>query len=58
MFAAYNFLIFLHTQINEPKISKKIISEYFGKGVLIFNKIFGADICENLLAAKIERNCT
>ena len=36
-FAAYNFLIFLDTQMHEPKISEKTISEYFGNGVLVYS---------------------
>ena len=35
-FAPKNFLIFLDTQLHEPKISKKTISEFFGNGVLVF----------------------
>ena len=34
--APYNFLIFLDTQLHEPKISEKTISEFFGDGVLVF----------------------
>ena len=29
-------LVFLDTQLHEPKISKKIISEFFGHGVFVF----------------------
>ena len=36
-FASYNFLIFLDTQLHEPKISEKTISEFFGIGV-VFNR--------------------
>ena len=36
IFAPYNFLIFLDTQLYEPKISEKTISEFFGNGVLVF----------------------
>ena len=32
IFAPYNFMIFLDTQMHEPKIPDKIISEYFGNG--------------------------
>ena len=32
----YNFLIFRDTQLHEPKISEKTISEFFGNGVLVF----------------------
>ena len=35
--APYNFLIFLDTQLREPKISEKTISEFFGNGVLVFS---------------------
>ena len=35
IFAPYNFLIFLDTQLHEPKISEKTISEFFGNGVLV-----------------------
>ena len=37
IFALYNFLIFLDTQLHEPKISEKTISEFFGNGVLVFS---------------------
>ena len=37
IFAPNNFLIFLDTQLHEPKISKKTISEFFGNGVLVFS---------------------
>ena len=37
-FASYNFLIFLDTQLHEPKISEKTISEFFGEGVFINRK--------------------
>ena len=37
IFAPYNFLIFLDTQLHEPKISEKTISEFFGNGVLVFS---------------------
>ena len=37
IFAPYNFLIFLDTQLYEPKISEKTISEFFGNGVLVFS---------------------
>ena len=37
IFAPYNFVIFLDTQLLEPKISKKTISEFFGNGVLVFS---------------------
>ena len=37
IFAQYKFLIFLDTQLHEPKISETIISEYFGYGVLVFS---------------------
>ena len=33
IFAPYNFLILLDTQLYEPKLSEKTISEYFSKGV-------------------------
>ena len=36
-FALYNFLIFLDTQLHEPKISEKTISDFFGNGVLLFS---------------------
>ncbi len=36
IFAPKNFLIFLDTQLHEPKISEKTTSEYFGNGVLVF----------------------
>ena len=36
IFAPYNFLIFLETQLHEPKISKKTICELFGDGALVF----------------------
>ena len=32
-------MIFLDTQMQEPKISEKTISEYFGNGVLVFSEI-------------------
>ena len=35
IFAPYNFLIFLGTQLREAKISEKTIFEYFAKGVLV-----------------------
>ena len=35
IFAPYNFLIFLDTQLHEPKTSEKNISEYFSNGVLV-----------------------
>ena len=34
IFAPYNFLIFLDTQLHEPKIS---VSEFFGNGILVFS---------------------
>ena len=42
IFAPYNFLIFLDTQLHEPKTSEKslfqkTISEFFGNGVLVFS---------------------
>ena len=37
IFAPYNFLIFLYTQLHEPKISEKIISEFFGNGAWVFS---------------------
>ena len=37
IFEPYNFLIFLDTQLHEPKISEKTISEFFDKGVLVFS---------------------
>ena len=37
IFALYNFLIFLDTQLHEPKVSEKTISEFFGNGVLVFS---------------------
>ena len=37
IFAPYNFLIFLNTELPEPKISQKTIFEYFGNGVLVFS---------------------
>ena len=37
-FASYNFLIFLDTQLHEPKISEKTISECFGNVVFINRK--------------------
>ena len=41
--APYNFLIFLDTQLHEPKISEKTISEFSGNGVLVFSgKILGS----------------
>ena len=40
IFAPYNFLIFLDTQLHEPKISEKTISEFFGNGVLVFSGEF------------------
>ena len=36
-FAPYNFLIFLITQLHEPKISKETNSEFFGNGVSVFS---------------------
>ena len=36
IFAPYHFLIFLDTQLHEPKISEKTISEFFGYGVSVF----------------------
>ena len=40
IFAPYNFLVFLNTQLPEPKISEKNISEYFGKIFYFFQKTF------------------
>ena len=37
IFAPFNFLISLDTQLHEPKISEKTISEFFGYGVLVFS---------------------
>ena len=37
IFAPYNFLIFLDTQLHELKISEKTIFEIFGNGVLVFS---------------------
>ena len=37
IFAPYNFLVFPDTQLHEPKISEKTISEIFGDGVLVFS---------------------
>ena len=37
-FASYKFLIFLDTQLHEPKISEKTISEFLGNGVFISRK--------------------
>ena len=37
IFAPYNFLIFIDTQLHEPKITEKTISEFFGDGVLVFS---------------------
>ena len=36
IFALYTFPIFLDTQLHEPEISEKTISEYFVNGVLVF----------------------
>ena len=36
IFAPYNFLIFLDTQLHEPKTSEKTNSEYFDNGILVF----------------------
>ena len=38
IFAPYNILIFLDTQLHEPKISEKTISEFFGNDVLVFSE--------------------
>ena len=38
IFASYNFLIFLDTQLHEPKESEKTISETFGNVVFISRK--------------------
>ena len=43
IFAPYNFLIFLDTQLHEPIMSEKTISEYFGNGVLISSIFFHSD---------------
>ena len=40
IFASDNFLIFLDTQLHEPKISEKTISEFFGDGALVFSGEF------------------
>ena len=40
IFAPYNFVIFLDTQLHEPKVSEKTISEFFGNGVLDFQEKF------------------
>ena len=45
IFAPYNFLIFLDTQLHEPKISEKTISEFFGNGVLFFQEKFQDLFC-------------
>ena len=37
IFAPYKLLIFLYTQLHEPKISEKTISKFFGNGVLVFS---------------------
>ena len=37
IFEPYSFVIFLDTQMHEPKISEKTISEDFGKSVLVFS---------------------
>ena len=37
IFAAHNFLMFLNTQMHEPKICDKTVSEYYGSGVLVFS---------------------
>ena len=37
IFGPYSFLIFSDTQLHEPKISEKAISEFFGNGVLFFS---------------------
>ena len=34
----YNFRIFVDTQLHEPKISEKTISEFFRNGVLVFSR--------------------
>ena len=48
IFAPYNFLIFLHTQLHEPKISEKFISEFFGNGILVFSgEILGSFLLIN-----------
>ena len=39
VFAPYDFLNFLCTQLHEPKISEKTISEYFVNGVLVFSEV-------------------
>ena len=36
IFAPYNFLIFLYTQLHEPKISQKTVPEFFGNVVSVF----------------------
>ena len=38
IFASYNFLIFLDTQLHEPKISEKTIPEFLGNSVFINRK--------------------
>ena len=35
IFAPYNFLIFLDTQLHKAKIFEKTISEFFRNGVLV-----------------------
>ena len=37
IFVPFNLLIFLDTQLHEPKISENTISEFFGNGVLVFS---------------------
>ena len=37
IFAPYNFLIFLDTQLHEPKLSEKTISEFLGNDVKVFS---------------------
>ena len=37
IFEPYKFLIFLDTQLHEPKISEKTNFEFFGSGVLVFS---------------------
>ena len=37
IFAPYNFLIFLYTQLHEAKISERTLSEFFGNDVLVFS---------------------
>ena len=55
IFAQYNFLVFLDTQLHEQKISEKTISEIFGNGVGVL--VFSGEVLGSFLLIPPPSSC-